>query len=88
MDIAPGRNADHVLTGLASELHSWSSILDCRVERGQYGLELEIVTFPGYQLPQLPSCAKLTVRPWDPERDIPFGLIPDWENPSYCAENH
>jgi len=88
MDIAPGRNEDPALTSLRSELHSWSSILDCRVERGQYGLELEIVTFLGYQIPKLPSCAKLVVRPWEPERDIPFGLLPNWEIPSFPVENH
>jgi phenylacetate-coenzyme A ligase PaaK-like adenylate-forming protein len=88
MDIAPGRDTDPVLTALGCELHSWTSILDCRIERGEYGLELEVITFPGYQLPKLPSCAKLIIRPWEPERDIPFGLVPDWEIPSYCAENH
>lgn len=88
MDISPGRNMDPTLAALGSELHSWTSILDCRMERGQYGLEIEIVTFPGYQLPKLPSCAKLVVRPWDPEKDIPFGLLPDWEIPSFPAENH
>lgn len=51
---------------------AWSSILDYRVEETESGMELELVVFPGQPLPQVPSCAKLTVRSWDPETDIPF----------------
>ena len=54
----------------------------------RYGLELEIVTFPGEKLPVLPSSAKQVIRSWDPEKDIPFGLIPSWENPDFSRENH
>ena len=79
---------DPELNGLRQELHSWTSILDCRLEKGQYGLELEIIAFPGRQLPKLPSCAKMVVRHWDPERDVPFGLIRNWENLSFSQENH
>jgi len=60
---------------LSGHLHRWTSILDCRVTRGDYGLELEIVTFPGEKLPKLPSCAKQVVRPWDPEREVPLFLV-------------
>ena len=51
---------------------AWSSILDYRARLTEYGIDLELVVFPGESLPKIPSCAKLTVRPWDPERDIPF----------------
>lgn len=51
---------------------TWSSILDYRARLTEYGIDLELVVFPGESLPKIPSCAKLTVRPWDPETDIPF----------------
>lgn len=51
---------------------AWSSILDYRARLTESGIDLELVVFPGESLPKLPSCAKLTVRPWDPEVDIPF----------------
>lgn len=66
------RGVDPVLSVLGAELHQWTSVLDCRLSRTDYGLELEIVTFPGEKLPKLPSCAKLIVRNWNPEEDIPF----------------
>ena len=53
-------------------LHYWSSILDCRLEKNEYGLELEVVVFQGEKLPKLPSCAKMVIRPWNPETDEPF----------------
>lgn len=88
MDLTIGNGGDPDLVALASMLQSWTSVLDCRIERGTYGLELEIVYFPGRQMPKLPSCAKQVVRPWDPERDVPFGLIPSWKIPSHSGENH
>ena len=57
-------------------LHSWTSILDCRLTRGEYGLEIEIVAFPGEKLPKLPSAAKLVIQPWNPEVDEPFLYAP------------
>ena len=66
------RGVDPVLSMLGAELHQWTSVLDCRLSRTGYGLELEIVTFPGEKLPKLPSCAKLIVRNWNPEEDVPF----------------
>ena len=53
-------------------LHTWSSILDCRVERGEHGLEIEIVCFAGEKLPKLPPAAMRIVRPWNPKDDEPF----------------
>ena len=74
-DFAVGRNVAEDIAHLSGHLHRWTSILDCRVTRGDYGLELEILTFPGEKLPKLPSCAKQVVRPWEPETDVPFSLI-------------
>lgn len=74
-DMSIGLNVDSDIAKLSGHLHRWSSVLDCRVSRGDYGLELEIVTFPGEKLPKLPSCAKQVVRPWDPEREVPFFLV-------------
>lgn len=51
---------------------AWSSILDYRVERTESGIALELVVFPGELLPQIPNCAKLDIRPWNPDEDIPF----------------
>lgn len=86
MDIQAGANLDQDLADVGAMLHSWTSILDCKVYRGQYGLELEIITFPGEKLPKLPSCAKQVVRTWDPERDMPFWSVPGWKNPRYSRE--
>lgn len=60
------------LSELGESLHYWSSILDCRIERTEYGLELEVVVFKGEKLPKLPTTAKLIVRPFEPEKDEPF----------------
>jgi len=35
---------------------------------------LALICFPGEKLPKFPSCAKLQVRPWNPERDCPLPL--------------
>ena len=76
MDMCPGRTEDKDLTELRQMLHSWTSILDCRLNKGECGLEMEIVVFPGEKLPKLPYAAKLVVRPWEPEEDEPFRYIP------------
>lgn len=74
-DTAVGWNVEPDIARLSGHLHRWTSILDCRITRGHFGLELEIVTFPGEKLPKLPSCAKQVVRPWDPETEIPFSVL-------------
>jgi len=76
------------LADLGQHLHSWTSVLDCRMRRGEYGLELEIVVFPGEKLPKLPSSAKLVVRPWDPKHDTPFFYAPTVKNSDFMWENH
>lgn len=76
-NIHPGRTeADADLFELGKTLQSWSSILDCRLCKGQYGLELEVVTLPGGRLPKLPTAAKQCIRIYDPERDEPLPYDP------------
>lgn len=72
MEIQPGRDEDYDLEEFRQYLQSWTSILDCRVERGPNGLEIEIVCFAGEKLPKLPPAALRLVRPWNPGVDEPF----------------
>lgn len=72
VDLYPGLAADMDLVNLGQQLLSWTSILDCRLKKGKCGLEMELVVFPGEKLPMLPSAAKQVIRPWNPNRDIPF----------------
>lgn len=88
MDIAPGKTADSDLVNLGQMLNSWTSILDCRLDRGEYGLEMELVIFPGEKLPKLPTAAKQVLRPWNPEEDEPFWYVPELKNPGIYEENH
>ena len=64
--------SDDPLDTLWQDLSGWNSVLDCLVSREAGGLNLELVVFPGLRLPNLPSCARLTVRNWNPEEDHPF----------------
>ena len=59
---------------------SWSSVLDYRAVRTEEGLELELVVFPGVNLPKVDSCVRVTVRNWDPETDVPFCMGPYTKN--------
>lgn len=72
LDFDTVRGVDPVLSDLGEQLQRWTSVLDCRLNKNEYGVELEIVTFPGEKLPKLPSCAKLVIRNWNPETDVPF----------------
>lgn len=74
-DMSMGSLLEPDIARLSGHLHRWTSILDCRVNRSDYGLELEVITFPGEKLPKLPSCAKQVVRPWDPETEVPLFLV-------------
>lgn len=65
-------DGDLELAELMKTLLRWTSVLDCRLFRSPAGLEVEMVTFPGEKLPKLPNCARKVVRPWNPERDVPF----------------
>ncbi|MDD6200857.1 MAG: hypothetical protein PUB93_06280 [Firmicutes bacterium] len=71
-DALPREPLDEGQTILQERLLSWSGILDFRIRQTESGSDLEVVSFSGEKLPRLPSCAKLTLRSWDPERDIPF----------------
>lgn len=84
MDLRSGADVDPMMEQLGRELMSWTSILDCKFHKGEYGFEMELVVFPGEKLPKLPSCAKQVVRNWDPETDVPNWFRPDWRN---TAEN-
>ncbi len=77
MDFTPGRTEeDKTLLALGEELQSWTSILDCRLNRSKYGLEIDLVVIPGENLPKLPSAAKLHIRNFDPETEKPFFYDP------------
>ena len=69
-----GGNVEPDLLELGQMLHSWTSILDCRLEKTECGLEIELVTFPGEKLPKLPTAAKLLIRSWDPDTDAPIHM--------------
>lgn len=88
MDISSGVTVDRELAALGEELLKWTSILDCSLRHTEYGLEMELVVFPGEKLPKLPSCAKRVVRPWDRERDMPMMLEPGWVKSYFSGENH
>ena len=76
------------LSDLGESLHLWSSILDCRIEKTEYGLELELVVFPGEKLPKLPTTAKLVVRPFNPETDEPFDHLAVLKKRYLSLQNH
>ena len=88
LNISATAEDDPDLDEFRSMLQNWSSILDCKVQRGQYGLEMELVVFPGEKLPKLPTCAKQTIRCWDPEEDVPFGMDFRWKIPDFSGEYH
>ncbi len=72
MDIDTNHGIDPALSSLGESFHYWGSILDCKLTNTGYGLELELIVFPGEKLPKFPNCAKLVVRAWNPEKDEPF----------------
>lgn len=88
-DIQPGRTeADADLLALGQMLQSWNSVLDCRLRKGRYGLELEIITLPGGRLPKLPTAAKQCIRVFDPETDEPLPYDPTHKIPEIWGESH
>ena len=60
----------------------WSSVLDYRAKRTECGVDMELVVFPGESLPKLPTCARLRVRPWEPDTEIPFYMVDHFINTS------
>lgn len=65
------------LLELKHDLLRWSSIIDCRIVKGSYGLEMQLVSIPGKKLPKFPSLAKLDNQVYAPDRHIPFYLAYD-----------
>lgn len=80
LEMSPGSAADRELEEFQQYLHSWTSVLDCRVARSENGLEIEIICFAGEQLPKLPLAAKRIIRPWNPKNDEPFWYAPTLKN--------
>ena len=80
LELQPGRNENCDLEEFRQYLQSWTSVLDCRVERGINGLEIEIICFAGEKLPKLPPAAMRIVRPWNPAADEPFWYSPTLKN--------
>lgn len=76
VDISPASGPDVDLDEFRQYLQSWTSVLDCRVQRGENGLEIEIVCFAGEKLPKLPPAAMRIIRPWNPMVDEPFWFMP------------
>ena len=72
IDVIYTGGGDFSLHMLEEKLLPWSSILEFRYQVTESGVDLEVVVFPGAPLPELPNCAKLTVRPWNPEDDVPM----------------
>ena len=72
MNLCYGGLGDPELDSLAQHLMSWTSILDCHVKKGDLGLEIEIICFQGEKMPQLPTAARMVIRPWDPSADTPL----------------
>lgn len=88
-DIHAGRTeADANLLELGKMLQSWSSVLDCHLQKGQYGLELEIVVLPGGRLPKLPGAAKQCIRVFDPVKDEPLPYDPTQKIQENGEESH
>ena len=88
MGMHPGKTEDPELAELGQSLQSWTSVLDCRLNKGEYGLEMELLVFPGEKLPRLPSVAKQVIRPWDPKHDEPFWYEPKLKNTDFSWESH
>ena len=76
VDFRPGASTDPDLFALGQELQSWTSVLDCRLNKGECGLEIEAIVFPGEKLPKLPAAAKRVLHPFDPEHDEPYWYVP------------
>ena len=77
LELEMGSNAEPELYLLSQELLKWTSILDCRLDKTEFGLEIELIAFPGEKLPKLPSAAKLVIRPYNPKVDEPFWIYSD-----------
>ena len=88
MDIDTNCGTDPMLSELGEQFHYWGSILDCKLANTGYGLEIEVIVFPGEKLPKFPSCAKLVVRTWNPDEDEPFPHAYVLKKRFFSRENH
>ncbi len=82
VDFVLGLKGLEQLIALEEELQSWTSILDCKLVRGECGLEIDIVAFPGERLPKLPMAARLAIRNLNLDEDEPFWYDPSLTNPA------
>lgn len=73
---------------LFRELLCWTTILDLKLEHMGRGLSLELVTFPGEKLPKLPSFARLVIRDWDGDRDMPLDIPMQWKAGFFSCDDH
>lgn len=80
VDIGFEESESASLLKISEELLYWNSILECSVIKSEMGLELEVICFRGEKMPKLPSCARLLVRAWEPEKDAPLDMTVKWEN--------
>ena len=88
LQIDTNNGIDPTLSKLGESFHYWNSILDCKLFRSGYGLELELVVFPGEQLPKFPDCARLVVKAWNPESDEPFPHAYVLKNRIFSRDTH
>lgn len=89
IDVVYAGGEDDSTHALEDKLHPWSSVLEFRSRKTESGLDLELVVFPGMPLPELPNCAKLTIREWNPDEDVPMymqDLLP--KNLEKNRDNH
>lgn len=83
MDFVAVPSQEPQILALSHELLNWTSILDCWIQRGEYGLEVDIVAFPGEKLPKLPSAARMNLQYLDLEVAQPFQYYPHLTNPAF-----
>lgn len=76
------------LESLRRDLLESSAVIDCRLAKGKYGLELDMVTYPGLKAPILPTLARKNVHTWNAEKDVPFSSALPVKIPLFYGENH
>ena len=86
-ELRPGVYSDLKYQQMDDLLLTWSSILDYQAIQTKNGVDLQVVVFPGEKLPHLPSCAKLSLRSWEPEKDVPFFYQNVLSIPHYSVKN-
>ena len=64
--------AQSIYVALQDKLLGCPGILDFSMNMTECGTSLEVVALDNHKITVLPSCAKLLVRKWNPEIDVPF----------------